>query len=219
MRKNGVFFLWFNENIKGTVKGRGDMDKYLKIVKQVERRRIRKKPLFIIRFYGLLFYRRKPLESKQHYLRVKQAEMLRTLSRETAWIEKKVSFLWKQSFSLIEHQKQLEEELQRESPVPADPREQAMQQAKKEDAFVQWERGRLEMTKLEEALLSIQEIARLRISQYREYLKQCEHAFCSSVQTQLPQTTVQSLPDPEAYWSVYRERLNKVQEFLKKMEG
>ena len=94
-----------------------------------------------------------------------------------------------------------------------------MRQAKKEDAFVQWERGRLEMTKLEEALLSIQEIARLRISQYREYLKQCEHAFCSSVQTQLPQTTVQSLPDPEAYWSVYRERLNKVQEFLKKMEG
>ena len=188
MRKNGVFFLWFNENIKGTVKGRGDMDKYLKIVKQVERRRIRKKPLFIIRFYGLLFYRRKPLESKQHYLRVKQAEMLRTLSRETAWIEKK-------SFSLIEHQKQLEEELQRESPVPADPREQAMQQAKKEDAFVQWERGRLEMTKLEEALLSIQEIARLRISQYREYLKQCEHAFCSSAQTQLPQTTVQKWRD------------------------
>ena len=94
-----------------------------------------------------------------------------------------------------------------------------MQQAKKEDAFVQWERGRLEMTKLEEALLSIQEIARLRISQYREYLKQCEHAFCSSAQTQLPQTTVQSLPDPEAYWSVYRERLNKVQGFLKKMEG
>ncbi len=193
------------------------MEQYLKIVKQIERHSIRKRPLWTIKLSGF-FYRRKPLEAKQHYLRVKQAQMLQKLSRETAWIEKKASFLWKQSYTLMECQKQREQELVREYPPAADAREQAVQRTRKEDALAQWEQGRLEMIKLKEALVSIREIARLRISRYQEYLRQYEHAFCTSARAQMLEHTDSAVSEPETYWNGYSLRLQKVQEFLKERE-
>ena len=53
----------------------------------------------------------------------------------------------------------------------------------------------------------------------QEYLRQYEHAFCTSARAQLPEHTDSAMTEPGTYWNGYSLRLQRIQEFLKEKEG